>query len=168
VDVLVKQGLLRRERGSRGLLPVRLLELPMLGAIAAGSPLDVFDTGDVELLEQETLTRALPGQQPSFKHGVFALRVRGDSMIDDGILDGDVALIAPSSTVAQGAIAVALHRSANAGRGEVTLKHAFVETDAVRLQPANPTFSVRVIPREEWDREWSVQGALVEVRRRYS
>ena len=87
--------------------------------------------------------------------------------MSDGILDGDFALIAPSPTVAQGAIGVALRKSANGGHGEVTLKHVFVEADAVRLQPANPAHQVRVIPWDEWDREWTVQGALVEVRRRY-
>jgi SOS-response transcriptional repressor LexA len=50
----------------------------------------------------------------------------------------------------------------------VTLKHVDVDADAVRLRPANPAYPVRVIAREEWDREWTVQGALVEVRRRYS
>lgn len=141
--------------------------MPLLGPIAAGAPLDVFDSDDVELLEVDALSRALPGKRRSSQRDAFALRVRGDSMIEDGIFDGDCAIIAPSPTVAQGAIAVALHLSANGGRGEVTLKHVFVEADAVRLQPANPAFRVRVIPREEWDREWQVQGALVEVRRRY-
>jgi repressor LexA len=167
-DVLVKQGVLRRVPGSRGLLLVRPAGLPMLGAIAAGAPLDVFDTGDVELLDLETLARALPGKRQSLTQGVFALRVRGDSMIEDGILDGDYALIAASPTVAQGAIAVALHRSANGGNGEVTLKHVDVDADAVRLRPANPAYPVRVIAWEERDREWTVQGALVEVRRRYA
>lgn len=140
----------------------------MLGAIAAGAPLDLFDTGDVDLLELETLARALPSKRQSLKQGVFALRLRGDSMMEDAILDGDFALIAATPTVAQGAIAVALHRSANGGHGEVTLKHVDVDADAVRLRPANPAYPVRVIARQEWDREWAAQGALVEVRRRYS
>jgi len=139
----------------------------MLGPIAAGAPLDVFDSGDVELLEVDALNPALTGKRRSSQRDAFALRVRGDSMTEDGILDGDCAIIAAGPTVAQGAIAVALHLRANGGRGEVTLKHVFVETDAVRLQPANPAFRARTIPREEWDREWRVQGALVEVRRRY-
>jgi repressor LexA len=167
-DVLVRQGLLRRVAGSRGLLPARPVGPPLLGAIAAGAPLDVYDSGDVELLEVETLAPVLPGKRKASQPDVFALRVRGDSMVEDGILDGDYALIAPSPTVAQGAIAVALHQSANGGRGEVTLKHVFVEAEAVCLQPANFAYPVRVIPRDEWDREWRVQGALVEIRRRYA
>jgi repressor LexA len=160
--------MLCRVPGSRGLLPGRRAGLPLLGAIAAGAPLDLFDAGDVDFLELETLTRALPGIWQSPKQDIFALRVQGDSLIEDGILDGEYAFIAASPTVAQGAIAVALHRSANGGHGEVTLKHVDVEADAVRLRPANPAYPVRVIAREEWDREWSVQGALIEVRRRYS
>ena len=89
-------------------------------------------------------------------------------MIEDGILDGDYVFIAASPTAAPGAIAVARHRSANGGHGEVTLKHIAVEADSVRLRPANPAHSVRVIAREEWDREWTVHGALVEVRRCYA
>jgi repressor LexA len=115
VDVLVRQGLLRRERGSRGLLPTRPTGLPLRGPVAAGAPLDVFESGDVDLLELEAFIPPLPGTQQTFQLGVFALLVRGDSMIEDGILDGDYALIAPSPTVAPGAIAVALHRSANGG-----------------------------------------------------
>jgi SOS-response transcriptional repressor LexA len=85
---------------------------------------------------------------------------------NDGILDGDCALIAAGPTVAPEAIGVALHRSANGGYGEVTLNHIDVDGDAVRLRPANPKYSVWVIAREEGDREWTKQGALVEVRRR--
>jgi repressor LexA len=171
---LVKRGALRRAPGSRGLLPVRPAGPPLYGDIAAGAPLDVFevlevfDAEDVELLEVEQRARALLDNQRSLKQGVFALRVRGDSMIEDGILDGDYAFIAAGPTVAPGAIAVALHRSANGGHGEVTLKHIDVEADCVRLRPANPAHAVRVIGREEWDQEWTVQGTLVEVRRHYS
>jgi repressor LexA len=167
-DVLVKQGVLRRAPGSRGLLPVRPSRMPMLGDIAAGAPLDVFDSRDVELLDLEMVIHALVDHGQSLKQEVYALRVRGDSMVDDGILDGDVAIIVAGPTVAPGAIAVALHKSANGGLGEVTLKHIDMATDAVRLRPANPAHTVRVITREEWDGEWTVQGALVEVRRRYS
>src|SRR5262249_42015685 len=168
IDVLVRQGLLRRLDGSRGLLPVRPVGPPLLGAIVADVPIGLFDTGDVELLEPDTLTRALPGKRQPPAREVFALHVRGDAMIEDGILDGDYALIAPSPTVAQGAIAVALQLSAHGGGGEATLKRVFVQTDAAHLRPANPAYPVRVILREEWDREWRAQGAFVEVCRRYT
>ena len=87
-------------------------------------------------------------------------------MVEDGILDGDFVLIAPSP-VAQGTIAVAVHHSANGGRGEATLKWVYVYEDEVHLRPANPAYDTRVIAREDWDREWSVQGKLIGVYRRY-
>jgi repressor LexA len=88
-------------------------------------------------------------------------------MLEDGILTGDYVLIAYGPSVAQGAIAVAVHDLANGERGETTLKHVYVHADEVRLQPANPAYPVRVISREEWDREWRVQGAVVGSYRHY-
>src|SRR5689334_5516387 len=96
VDALVGQGLLHRERGSRGLLPARPVGTPMLGPVAAGAPLDVFDSDDVELLEVDPLTRALPGERRTPQRNAFALHVRGDSMVEDRIFDGDFAIIAPT------------------------------------------------------------------------
>jgi SOS-response transcriptional repressor LexA len=62
---------------------------------------------------------------------------------------------------------VAVHNSANSGRRETTLKQVYVHEEEVRLKPANPAYPVRVISREEWDREWRVQGAVVGSYRRY-
>jgi repressor LexA len=139
----------------------------MLGPIAAGLPLDVFDGGEAELLAADAFSSARPGDRLSLGRDLFALRVHGDSMIDDGIVDGDFVLIASSPTVAHGAIGVAMHQSANGDWTEATLKHVLIHADAVHLRSANPAYPDRVIPREEWDREWSVQGELVELRRRY-
>jgi repressor LexA len=164
VDSLVEQGLLRRLTGSRGLVPTRPMGLRIRGTIAAGYPLDLFDEGEEEVLELDAFSSALPGGRP---REVFALRVRGDSMVDDGILDGDFVLIAPSPAVVHATIAVAVHDSANGGRGEATLKWVFVYEDEVHLRPANAAYTTRVIPRKEWDDEWSIQGALVGVYRRY-
>src|SRR5258708_5222873 len=111
VNVLVQEGLLVRDRGSRGLRSTRPVGLPVLGTIAAGNPLDLFAPGAPELLELGELSGAmtsLPVRSLAAASDVFALRVRGTSMIEDGILDGDYVLIAPGSTVANGAIAVVL------------------------------------------------------------
>jgi repressor LexA len=140
----------------------------ILGTIAAGSPIDLFDEGVADVLEVDELTRAFPHSGPPAHGDIYALQVQGDSMVGDGILDGDYVLIAFSSKVAQGAIAVAVHDSANGGRGETTLKRVYVHTDEVHLQPANPAYPVRVIERKEWDDEWRVQGAVVGSYRRYS
>ena len=137
------------------------------GTIAAGSPIDVFDEGATDVLEVEELTQAIPHSGPPAHGDIYALQVQGDSMVEDGILDGDYVLIAFGPTVAQGAIAVAVHDSANGGRGETTLKRVYVHEDEVHLQPANPAYPVRVISREEWDSEWRVQGAVVGSYRRY-
>jgi repressor LexA len=166
VDALVAEGLLRRLPGSRGLLPVRASGLPILGTIAAGDPLDLFEEGEYEMLRLPDQPSAFSGHGLSHQRDTFALRVRGDSMMEDGILDGDYVLIAPSPVV-QGTIAVAVHHTANGGRGAATLKWVYVYEDEVHLRPANPAYDTRVIAREDWDREWSVQGKLVGVYRRY-
>jgi repressor LexA len=167
IDALIAQGLLRRLPGSRGLLPVRASGLPILGTIAAGDPLDLFEEGEFELLRLPDQHSVSSGQGLSHQRDTrdtYALRVRGDSMVEDGILDGDYVLIAQSPVV-QGTIAVAMHHTANGGRGEATLKWVYVYEDEVHLRPANPAYATRVIAREDWDREWSVQGKLVGVYR---
>src|SRR5262245_60400739 len=108
VDALVAEGLLRRLPGSRGLLPVRASGLRVLGSIAAGDPLDLFEEGEFEPLRLPEEPSVPSGRGLSPQRDTYALRVRGDSMMEDGILDGDYVLIAPTS-VAQGAIAVAVH-----------------------------------------------------------
>jgi repressor LexA len=167
VKALVEQERLRRLHGSRGILPTRSTGVRVMGKIAAGSPIDVFDEGTTEVLEVEEFTQTFPHRGPPAHGDIFALQVQGDSMVEDGILNGDYVLIASSPTVAQGAIAVAVHDSANGGRGETTLKRVFVHKTEVHLKPANPAYPIRVISREEWDREWKVQGAVVGSYRRY-
>jgi repressor LexA len=138
-----------------------------LGTIAAELPLDLLDESADELLSVDELTKAIPHSGPPTQGDIYALQVQGDSMVEDGILEGAYVLIAFGPTVAQGAIAVAVHNSANGGRGETTLKRVYVHTDEVHLQPANPAYPVRVIARDEWDGGWTVQGAVVGSYRRY-
>lgn len=96
--------------------------LPMLGAIAAGSPLQtVKDT--VERIDlSEDLCPA----------GCYALKVRGTSMIEDHIMDGDIVIINPQSPVREGDVVVALIENETA-----TLKRFYREKNRIRLQPAN-------------------------------
>jgi repressor LexA len=169
VNALVLQGRLRKKPGVRGIFLAQPFGLPVKGTIAAGVPLDLFDDGEQELLEFGELISAPPGfpvGAPLLKE-IYALRVSGQSMIEDGILDGDYVLIAPTPTVVNGTIAVALHRTGNGDHGAATLKRVFVEDDGVLLQPANPAFASRRISSEEWGREWEVQGRVVAVYRRY-
>lgn len=180
VTKLEEEGALRREPGSsRSLVSTRPIGMRVLGTIAAGEPIDLFDPGEPEWLELAELGRAMPSVASHARTGtgagataegedIYALRVRGTSMIDDGILDGDFVLIAPSPTVANGAIAVVLESRANGGRGAATLKRVFRRDDGVRLQPANAALRPRDIAPEKWDREWRVQGTVVAVYRRYA
>ncbi len=97
-------------------------ELPVLGTIAAGSPLQtVTDTVETLNLSEDLC--------PS---GCYALRVRGESMIEDHIMDGDIVIINPKSSIRDGDVVVALVESETA-----TLKRIYKESNGVRLQPAN-------------------------------
>ena len=125
-------------------------------------------TGESELLAFDELGIALPPTPTGAGKAVYALRVRGVSMIEDGILDGDYVLIAPSPTPTNGAIMVAVQHNANGDRGAATLKRVFVQSDGVRLQPANAALAARFIPGKEWGAQWSVQGSVVAVYRRYA
>jgi repressor LexA len=99
VDELVGEGVLRRLPGSPGLLPVRPAGVPILGTIAAGDPLDLFEEGEFELLRLLDQPTVSSEHELSHQRDTYALRVRGDSMMEDGILDGDYVLIAPSPVV---------------------------------------------------------------------
>ena len=118
--------------GSRGRRP-RIIEIPVLGTIAAGQPIPVptsdrwANDADETVSVTEDMVRG--------KQNVFALRVKGTSMIEDLIDDGDIVFLEPASTANQGdKVAVWLK-----DRGEVTLKRFYFEGDRVRLQPANST-----------------------------
>lgn len=168
VGILEQEGLVSRVPGrSRGLMLTRPTGLPVRGTIAAGDPLDQFDEGEPEMLDFGELATAITAIPSSAAEGVYALRVRGTSMIEDGILDGDYVLIAPGPTAANGEIVVATHNTANGGRGAATLKRVFRRDGGVVLQPANVTLTARFIPAEEWNREWIVQGTVVAVHRQY-
>ena len=123
-------------------------EVPLLGRIAAGQP--------VEALEQKnTLSFADFAGNPD----VFALEVRGDSMIEDHICDGDMILLQKGGSVRDGDIVVALV----AGM-ETTLKRLYREPDdTVRLQPANSSMQPIMAPASQVE----VQGRLLAVLRKY-
>ena len=101
-----------------------LIAIPLLGFIAAGSPIDVIENKETIKVPRTQLAK-------SGEH--FALRVQGDSMIDEGIFDGDTVIVRKQNTVENGETAVALIND-----NEVTLKKIFREKNRIRLQPANP------------------------------
>ncbi len=126
---------------------VEELATPLVGAIAAGQPLETYE-------DQETLSFApFVGAD-----NVFALQVHGQSMVEDHILDGDYVLIEKTQRARNGEIVVALVQGA-----ETTLKRFFLEGTMVRLQPANMEMDPIIVPASDVE----VQGRLLAVHRRY-
>ena len=157
LSVLEKKGRIQREpKKSRG---IRVLQpqprgLPIEGTIAAGHPLDIYAADQREALDLTTHTRE------------YVLLVRGDSMIEDHIADGDFVLIQRDAYIHDGDIIVATRRTGTAEAAAATLKRLYREADRVRLQPANSTMPPLFIHRDEWDAEWEVQGKVTAVYRR--
>lgn len=104
---------------------VRPMGLPLLGSVAAGSPI----TAEENIEEYIDVPAEAGGST-----GEFLLKVRGDSMIDAGILDGDIVVVKKQDTARDGEIIVA-----RVGDDEATVKRYFREADHIRLQPENST-----------------------------
>jgi repressor LexA len=179
LNTLEQGGYITREPGvSRGIHLTHLAHrtgirrpsgVPILGTIAAGAPLDLYDPAEVETLDVGAHARTVAAAE-------FALRVRGDSMIEEGILDGDYVLVRPGHTAHEGALVVAVHLLAEGGseRGAATLKRLQFQADRrdgqvrrVLLCPANAALRPLAIPMAEWEREWQVQGTVTAVYRRF-
>ena len=111
--------------------------IPLLGRIAAGNPIEAIETTD----ETITIEQGLFGKDDN----LFALTIRGDSMIEDGILDGDVIFVAPQRHASNGTIVAVMLD------GEATCKRIFFENDRVRLQPANATLDPIFVLRDDFE-----------------
>jgi repressor LexA len=160
LTMLEKKGWITRQpKKSRGIKLTRQNNtgagIPLMGAIAAGQPLDIYpdatqtiDSGH-DLMENEN---------------AYALVVRGRSMIEDHICDGDYVVVKPQSTCQNGDIVVAVHNLEGVN-GSATLKRIFQEKEhnRVRLQPANSELEPILIPKNVWDREWVVQGKVIAI-----
>lgn len=128
VEALESDGAISRSSVPRGIkissFPVPTITLPFLGFIAAGAPIDVMEHR--ELME---VPRSLVGRKPC-----YILQVKGDSMIEDHIMNGDFVIIEKRETADNGEVVVALIDNTSA-----TLKRLFREKNRVRLEPANST-----------------------------
>ena len=124
----------------------RMPSLPIIGEIAAGGPIEAYQDASETLNVPETLA-------PS--DDAYVLRVRGDSMIDAHITDGDFVVIRPQQTARNGDIVVA-----QVEENAVTLKRFFKEKNRIRLQPANDQY-----PPQFYD-DVRIQGKLIGVIRR--
>jgi repressor LexA len=126
----------------------RAVELPLLGYVAAGSPIESV-TGAETIAVPESLVG---------KRDTYVLRVKGDSMIDEQIRDGDYVIVEDRRSADNGEMVIAmLHGS------DVTLKKLYREQGRIRLQPANPAMQPIVASPEDVQ----VQGVVVGVMRKY-
>lgn len=133
---LVKKGFLRKYSNDRGLEIVAEnwhpetagVNLPILGYIAAGQPIEPYTDPNATFSVSPTMVTG--------KRRSYVLQVKGDSMIEDGILDGDYAVIEETERAENGDIVVALLEN-----GLATLKRFFREATRVRLEPANAKMS---------------------------
>lgn len=157
LKALERKGFLRRDDlKSRAMRPVHLddadvIEIPVLGKVAAGQPiLAVEDAEDTVRID-----RCLVGGERE----MFALRIVGDSMIGDGIHDGDYVFIRKSPTARSGDIVIAMIED------EATCKRYYPEGDRIRFQPANAALAPIFVHRRDF-RETMILGKVVGVYRR--
>lgn len=157
IEALIRKGWLERRRGTaRGLRPVRLKttpqealrRVPLVGTVVAGIPVEAIE--DVE---------GMVGIDPAMfpDAGVFALRVKGDSMTGVGINNGDVALVRQADTAEDGDLVVAVVD------GEATLKRFLRRDGDLVLHPENPAYRDIVIPR---DADLHLSGVVVGIIRK--
>jgi repressor LexA len=161
IKALVRKGYVRKEPSgtARGLqLTTKAgqaregatIAVPLVGTVAAGSPILAEQNHDGTMyMGADMLPR---------KGTVFALKVRGESMIEEGIHDGDVVFVHQRPDVRNGDIVVALID------GEATVKYFFRERDRVRLDPAHPTMKPIYVNENN---DASIQGVVVGVYRQY-
>jgi len=146
------------EHRARGIRLTHEPTVPVLGRIAAGVPIELFEEGAEELDLDEHLRD---------EAGQYALRVRGNSMIEQHIYDGDYVLVRPAPAAQNGEIVVAVQLSGEGVKGAATVKRFFAEREhrRIRLQPANSTLEPMYIAAAKWAREWAVQGIVTGVYR---
>jgi repressor LexA len=159
--VLEKKGLIRRYKGAvRGIEVLQketeekaglaaMVELPVLGFIACGEPLEPYTDPNATLAVNSNLVR--PGDKS------FVLQAKGDSMIDDGILNGDYVVVKEQNNAYNGDIVVAVLKN-----GFATLKRFYKEATRIRLQPANSAMSPMYVTNVE------IRGKVVAVIRQFN
>ena len=166
VEALIKKGALLRQANKARSLEVnprfalpdeqRTTRLPLVGTIAAGQPIEAVE--DRQFLDLEHLFSA-PTSTPGASAGrdvIFALQVRGDSMIDEHIREGDYVVVQQRNTAHNGETVVALVED-----GEATLKKFYRENGRIRLQPANDRYEPIIVDKCQ------IQGVVVGVIRTY-
>lgn len=110
-----------------------LVDIPLLGSVTAGLPIDICE-------QQEQVS--VPANM--VRKNTYALRVQGHSMIDDNIQDGDIIVVEKRQSAENGQSVIAMINGE-----QVTLKKFYVESDGIRLQPANPDMEPIILRNEE-------------------
>ncbi len=152
IETLKEKGYLNMEEGGARSLQLtprpeeQSFSIPLLGTIAAGFPIEAIRT-------PETIDIPADMRSPN----VFALKVAGDSMIDDGIMEGDYVIVEPTEKPVNGDIVVSLIDG-----DAVTLKRFYLERDHVRLEPANSNYEpIRV-------KKVTIQGRVKGIIRKFT
>jgi repressor LexA len=127
---------------------VGAVEVPLAGRIAAGFPIEAVEDRETISIPVDLLGR----------NETFVLRVTGDSMRDDHVLDGDYVIVDKRDSAIDGDMVVALIRGS-----EATLKRFHRDRNLIRLEPANPSFPIQVYD----DKDVTVQGVVVGILRKY-
>jgi adenine-specific DNA-methyltransferase len=149
---LEKEGFIRREKNEPRAIEIKeekekLIKVPLVGTIAAGEPIEAIENPDAIKVPKSQLSK-------SGEH--YALRVQGNSMIDEGIFDGDIVVIRKQPTAENGETVVALVND-----NEVTLKKIYREKGGFRLQPANSAI------KPIFTKELVVQGKVISIIRNF-
>lgn len=162
LNILVREGLIQREKEvSRGLRVIgaqaqamlgetAFVQIPLLGKIAAGQPIPVPEAG---LAPYDGETLALTREFLPDPEGLFALQVKGNSMIDALINDGDIIVMKKQQTAHNGEMVAVWLKD----KHETTLKRIYRERNRIRLQPMNPTMK----PFYANPRNVEIQGKVV-------
>ena len=151
---LEKEGLIERVKGHNGKRALSVLEerisnqLPLLGMVSAGMPLEIFDSQ--EYIE---VPPSLEGKSN------YVLKVNGDSMKDDGILNGDYVVIKKIQVAHPGETVVALVN------GEATLKRYYIGSNGIELHPRNDNYEIIHLSKED---NLIIQGKVLGIFREYN
>lgn len=157
LQALEEKGLIKRRQGKVRAIELKESELnyvhegfeaPIMGFIAAGAPIEPFN--------DPSATISIPQAMISGKKRTYVLQVRGESMIEDGILDGDHVIIEQTEAATNGEIVVAL-----LDNGMATLKRFFKEATRIRLEPANAQMQPIFVKNVR------IQGKVVGLVRKY-
>lgn len=130
-----------------------MMAVPLLGRIAAGAPIFALEEAEEVLPLPRGLFRGA---------NLFALRVKGDSMVEAGIFDGDIAVLRPEPDFSEGDIAAVVVDE------EATLKRVFKTKQGIRLKAENPTYPDRLVSAEQIKQSFRLAGVLVGTIRQFT